>query len=57
MVESGKFIEWMNYITKFFLIDIYYYWNEGGYVYTPAVMINDLKYNGDLVASYVFEAI
>lgn len=35
----------------------YEYWNEGGYVYTPAVMINDLKYNGDLVASYVFEAI
>lgn len=35
----------------------YEYWNEEGFIYTPAVYINDVKYQGDLVASYVFEAI
>jgi len=35
----------------------YEYWQDGGFMYTPSVIINDVKYNGDMAPSYVFEAI
>ena len=35
----------------------YEYWVEGGFSYTPAIIINDAKYNGDMAPDYVFEAI
>ena len=33
------------------------YWMEDGFTITPSVMINDVKYNGDIAPDYVFEAI
>ena len=65
-LDWNKTVEWVNnsFLNKdtadednSILGEDYEYWNEGGYTYTPAIMINDMKYNGDLVASYVFEAI
>lgn len=35
----------------------YEYWVEGGFSFTPAIIINDIKYNGDMAPSYVFEAV
>ncbi|CAI2370218.1 unnamed protein product [Moneuplotes crassus] len=35
----------------------YEYWVEGGFSYTPAIIINDRKYNGDMAPDYVYEAI
>lgn len=35
----------------------YQYWLESGYAMVPSVIINGVKYNGDLVADFVFEAV
>jgi hypothetical protein len=33
------------------------FWVESGFQFTPSVIINDIKYNGDMAPSYVYEAI
>ena len=35
----------------------YLYWEETGYAYVPAVIINCVKYKGDFVSDFLFEAI
>ena len=35
----------------------YEYWVEGGFSFTPAVIINDVRYKGDMAPDFVYEAI
>jgi hypothetical protein len=35
----------------------YEFWVEGGFSLTPAVIINDIRYSGDMAADFVFEAV
>lgn len=35
----------------------YEFWVEGGFSITPSVIINDIKYNGDMAPDFVFEAV